>query len=137
LFGLVIPSWDFSIRLNYAIDNIGRNETRIIDNEIVLNQGSERWCKGYAKNELEVISSSYCEFEGLFENDLIQALSSFPSTKVERGQVVVLFVKESGIDSIIISCRFLPPIINQMATNSMTTNSWVKVRLYKLVELVS
>ncbi len=133
---MVIPRWDFSLRLIYAIDIIGKNEIRNIDGESVLNQGSEKWCGDNVEYENVLNSSSpssYCEFEHLFEEDLIRVLSSSADTIIEKEQIGILFVKPSGMDGIIVSCRFMPPIeIHHQSSFS----SWVERRIQKLIELV-
>ena len=136
LIGLVIPNWDFSVRLRYAIDMIGRSDTKTIKNELVLNQGSERWCKDAGENELDILLTDYCEFELLFEKDIVKALSSSANTTVEEGQAIVLFVKSSGMDGIIVSCRFMPLAPSQ-EMKSISPTMWAKARVDKLVEMVS
>lgn len=138
----MIPQLDFSIRLNYAIGIIGKNDTKTINGELVLNQGSERWCKDSGGGDVVISSSYYCEFERLFEQDLVRAFSSYHDTKVEVDQVLVLFVKQSGMDGVIVTCRFMPPAntYRYMLSNDDTGVSsmiWVKDRLDKLRTMVS
>lgn len=136
MIGLVVPDWDFSLRLRYAIDIIGRNDTKTIANELILNQGSERWCKDAGENELDILRTDYCEFERLFEEDIVKALSSSVDTAVEEGQIIVLFVKSSGMDGIVVSCRFMPFAPSQNS-NLIFPSMWAKTRVHKLVEMVS
>ena len=136
MFGLVIPKWDFSIRMHYAIDIVGENDTKLIGNELVLNQGSERYCKDIKdNNEHHIHVSKYCEFESLFEQDIFRALSSINTTStIRKGQIVVLFVKQSGIDGVIISSRFIPPIFSE--EDSLTGSTWAKAKMDNLIEMV-
>lgn len=126
LVGLVIPNWDFTLRLAYAIDLVGGNETKSIDNELVLNQGSYGWCDA-SSNRI----TYYCEFEHLFEADLHRALSLSPSGDGDWGKNVihVLFVKPSGLDSVIVTCRFMPP------TNE-DASVWLNEKMGNLIEMV-
>lgn len=127
LVGLVIPDWDFSLRLAYAIKLVGGNETKTIDNELVLNQGSYNWCD-HSFN----LSSFYCEFEHLFEDDLHKALSLPTRSDVFEGENViqVLFVKPSGLDSVIITCRFMPPF-------HVEKSVWLDKYFKTLIQMVS
>ena len=127
----MIPKWDFSLRLTYAIDIIGKSDTKDIDGELVLNQGSEQWCK------INSSPSHYCEFERLFEQDLVRALSSSSITTIEEEQINVLFVKPSGMDGVIVSCRFVPPSSYDEMTPLSSSSVWVKKRKDELVKLVS
>jgi hypothetical protein len=139
LVGLMIPKWDFSIRLSYAIDIIGGNDTRIIDDELVLNQGSERWCKERDFNNQKNKSalSYYCEFEQLFEQDIARALSLSTNSTNGQEKIDVLFVKTSGMDGIIVTCRFIPPIHYHEVPVESSSSMWAQERVDKLVELVS
>ena len=124
--GLVIPKWDFSLRLAYAMDLVGGNETKSIDNRSVLNQGSYHWC-----DEPSNMKSFYCEFEHHFEADLQRALSIFTRSNVSTFEDViqVLFVKPQGLDSVVITCRFLPPI-------KYHTSNWLHNKLDNLIQMV-
>ena len=126
LVGLVIPNWDFTLRLAYAIDLVGGNEIKSIDNEIVLNQGSYRWC-----DESNNAITYYCEFEHLFEADLHRAMSLSPSRGGDwaKNVIHVLFVKPSGLDSVIVTCRFMPP-------TSEDASVWLYEKMDNLKEMV-
>lgn len=63
-----------------------------------LNQGSERHCKDPSNS-----GSTICEFETFFIQDIAAALGLADET------VEVLFIKAFGLDSVLVSFRFIPP----------------------------
>ncbi len=109
------------------MDLVGGNEIKSIDGELVLNQGSYNWC-----DESNNLESFYCEFERHFEADLHRALSiskSYSLSNVEN-MIHVLFVKAQGLDSVVISCRFMPLINNE-------TSIWLDGKFNNLIQMVS
>eukprot|EP00957_Ditylum_brightwellii_P120048 9160769-Ditylum_brightwellii.AAC.1 len=71
-------------------------------------------------------STEYCEFERYFQDDIAQALS------IEGDQVDILFIKNDGEDSVIVSFRLLPEasIINPNQQDA----HWID---HKIAELIS
>jgi len=94
------PAGDFSLKLTYAINNIG--DSISISNEgdtnAFITHGGLRTCD---KNDAW-IHSYYCEFERFFEDDIANALSIVPY------RVQIFFVKYAGLDSVLTHFRILP-----------------------------
>ncbi|GMH67720.1 hypothetical protein TrRE_jg6907, partial [Triparma retinervis] len=99
LFGLVAVNWDASLKLTYSMSVVGEGDVKTdADGTIYLDQGSERVCKDVA-NE----GTAICEFEAFFIQDVAEALG------IARDEVEILFIKKFGLDSVLISFRFIPP----------------------------
>ena len=126
-FGVVIPAWDFSLKLMYQIDIVGGLDVLMMDNTSVLNQGGRRWCEDFGKNETEIASSKYCEFEDYFRRDIASSLS------IGVDNIEVLFIKPMGQDGIIITSRFMPP--QSLFSNGSTL--WIEERYKHLLSFVS
>lgn len=96
LYGVNVLNWDVSLKLSYAIEVIGGNET--ID-DYYLNQGGQELCQ----TPLLYDYPTYCEFERFFEDDVSQALN------ISVFRVQILFVKKAALDASLIYFRILPP----------------------------
>lgn len=128
-FGVVVPKWDFSLKLMYQIDLVGADKVKMIDGAPILNQGGLGLCgeSGVAVQVFEMESLEwYCEFESYFRRDLAAALT------VEVTSVNVLFIKPFGEDAVIISFRFIP-----LSWQQKLDMEWLKRREQDLVSLVS
>mmetsp|Transcript_45456 Transcript_45456/g.54700 ORF Transcript_45456/g.54700 Transcript_45456/m.54700 type:complete len:726 (-) Transcript_45456:69-2246(-) len=106
MYGLVASKWDIELKLMYSIDIVGANITQE-ENEGVhfFNQGGYRRCEKVEHPDGNPHLSKYCEFESMFRDDIAQALS------IQRQQIDVMFMKEMGHDSIVVSFRLIPETI--------------------------
>ena len=91
----------------------------------LLNQGSARWCAN-----LENLKNLYCTFENFFREDIARALS------IDRDQVDVLFVKSSGIDSIVVTFRFIPFDLSSIESAEYHDSNWLDEKVSELIEQV-
>lgn len=107
-YGLDVLNWDVSLKLSYAIEVIGGNET--IDGYF-LNQGSQEICSTPLLYNYPV----YCEFERYFVDDLSNALN------ISYSRIQVLFVKKAALDAVLIYFRIYPPIDPATETNTTLT----------------
>lgn len=108
LWGLLVDTWDISLKLSYAIEVIGRGEE--IDG-YYLNQGGLGAC------DINVASlyPNYCEFERFFEDDVSRALN------ISYYRIQILFIKADSLDSVLVYFRVLPPRLNKDETNVIDT----------------
>jgi len=108
LYGLVSLSWDFSLRLQYALDVVG--EQAVISHSY-LNQGSNEYCQRH--HSLLASSTTthwanltgprvYCQFETFYRQDLSHALN------ISISRIQVLYMKEAALDWTLIHTRFYP-----------------------------
>ncbi|GMH83814.1 hypothetical protein TL16_g09723 [Triparma laevis f. inornata] len=119
LFGVEAVKWDASLKLEYCMEIVGGAGVKTdSDNIVYLNQGSERHCKDPSNS-----GSTICEFETFFIQDIAAALGLADET------VEVLFIKAFGLDSVLVSFRFIPPY----STGAGAVDaSWLSTRMSDL-----
>jgi len=120
LFGLVAVNWDATLKLSYSMSVIGETAVKTNNGTIYLDQGSERFCKDPAN-----VATAICEFEAFFIQDVAEALG------IAREEVEVLFIKKFGLDSVLVSFRFIPPFSASGYAGAIDA-SWVSNRMTDL-----
>lgn len=121
LFGLVAVNWDATLKLSYSMSIIGEGDVKTdTDGTVYLDQGSERFCKD-ASNE----GTAICEFETFFIQDVSEALG------VTREEIEILFIKSFGLDSVLVSFRFIPPYTASGDTGAIDA-TWLSNRMTDL-----
>jgi len=94
--GLVVMKWDLSLKLMYTLPTVMGPNHPYLKNTVIWD-GSLRRC-----NSTATLSSPYCEFEILFRQDIARALH------IHDKEIDVTSVAASGLDSVIVSFRFIP-----------------------------
>ena len=94
-YGVNVLTWDISLKVSYAIEVIGGNET--IDG-YYLNQGGQELCQTPLLYDYPL----YCEFERFFEDDISLALN------ISAFRVQILFIKKAALDASLVYFRILP-----------------------------
>lgn len=128
-YGLQVDKWDMSLKLMFSINVIGEKQIDVKEKEdsgiSYLDQGREnRWCDNQSPD-----NSSYCEFDQFFREDVAFSLS------MEPDEIDLLFIKESGKDSIIITFRLLT---SQSTADSYKRNAiWMNIQHNNLLSQVS
>ena len=104
LYGLIVRTWDISIKLSYAIDVIGGTA---VQDGYFLNQGSLGTCDTLEASKY----AYYCEFERFFEDDIAYALN------ISYYRINIMFIRQAAQDSSIIYFRIVPEMKNSMERN--------------------
>jgi hypothetical protein len=96
-YGLVIRTWDITLKLAYTLNVIGENAIR---QGYFINLGGLGTCD--SDDRLQYLQ--YCEFEDYFEQDIAQALN------ISLYRVHIMFIKSAALDSVYVSFRIFPPM---------------------------
>lgn len=104
LYGLVVDTWDISLKLSYAIEIVGGDA--VVD-KYYLNQGGLGLCDGASAS----LYPMYCEFERFFEDDVSRALN------ISYYRVQVMFIKVAAYDSVLVYFRILPEMLDSREYN--------------------
>lgn len=116
LYGLVALKWDFSLKITYSISIVGGSDViEPQEHESYLNQGSFQSC-----SKDENADSLYCIFESHLIQDMEQSLG-LPS-----GRFVVLFMKESGKNAVVVSFRLVPDTSLLGSSKSTSVVDWIQ-----------
>ena len=127
LFGLVALEWDFSLKMTYSIAIVGGNDViEPREHERYLNQGSLQSC-----SEEKNTDSLYCTFESHLAQDMEHSLG------LQSGQYVVLFMKESGKNAVIVSFRLVPDISLTATSDGTSVVGWIQSVVTNLVDQIS
>jgi hypothetical protein len=116
-WGLVVRTWDVSLKLSYKIDVVGGDA--VVDG-YYLNQGSLGLCD--VEGAFNV--SKYCEFERFFEDDVSRALA------IQYYRVQILFIKSASEDAVIVDFRIMPQnelLIDEDNVTVAVANLWTQV----------
>lgn len=122
LYGLTALKWDFSLKLTYSISIVGGDDViEPPEHEKYLNQGSLRSCSDKANS-----GSLYCRFE----HDLVEDMET--SLGLQRGQFVVLFMKEADRNAVAVSFRLVPD-----SSISVEIEDWIGSTVSNLIDQIS
>ena len=116
--GLVVIKWDFSVKLMYTMSTITGHDPSVLYPHTVIRDGSLRRCSNTSQH------SPYCEFEILFRQDIAKALL------VREDELDVTLVTASGLDSVIVTFRFIP--LNE----TLFVVHWLDIKIRELVKQV-
>ena len=119
--GLVVIKWDISLKLMYTMPTIVGPDYPYLHNtpNTVIWDSSLRRCNSTAS-----LPSSYCEFESLFRQDIATALN------ISLDELDVTSVAASGLDSIIVSFRFIP------LSDTLFIAHWMDSKIRELITQV-
>ena len=113
---MVVVNWDVSVKLMYTLSTLVGSDSVT---DTVIQDGSLRRC-----NNSMAQFSFYCEFETLFRQDIARALD------VLADELDVTLVSASGLDSVIVSFRFVP------VHEKFFVAHWVDIKIHELVTQV-
>ncbi len=111
-WGVVVSSWDASLRLFMAIEVVGG---MAVQNGNLIDAGGRLICDNKTESS-SLTYNRYCEFERFFENDL-----SF-ATNITSSRIQILFITRAAPDAVLVQFRVFPSI-DSSVPQIMTTLS--------------